>query len=329
MAELWRASRWVRLHDWDWINGPLIPRQEEWSRKRSLLVPSKFFYHVLRIAEIKQVRLEYFSGPIRALEYDVVCQQIFDFFATPRPFGDFLREFPAHDYPREQWENITARLRLLRETKMLVRDDDPEPPDCRAVFKAALFLFGIWQLEDEFAPALEQVASLRPETIVEIGTGWGGSLFSLAQVAHPAAHLVSVDMSGGAGGGGYTREYAPRFRQFCFPEQQLTCVLNDSTDPAVVAHVREALDGRPVDVLFLDGAHTYDGVRRDFENYSPMVRAGGCVLFHDIAHPDDEEPSELMQVERFWREVTEGREHLEFIRDDPDGYHLGVGLLRM
>ena len=56
MAELWRASRWVRLHDWDWINGPLIPRQEEWSQKRSLLVPSKFFYHVLRFADIEQVR---------------------------------------------------------------------------------------------------------------------------------------------------------------------------------------------------------------------------------------------------------------------------------
>lgn len=329
MSELWRTSKWVRLHDWDWINGPLIPRQEEWSRKRALLVPSKFFYHVLRVAEIEQERLESFSGPIKALDYDDICRHILDFFAAPRPFGDFLRQFRAQDYPRDQWENITDRLRLLRETKMLVPDNDDEPVDCHAVFKAALFLFGIWQLEEEFAPALEAVAAMRPRTVVEIGTGWGGSLFSLAQVADPAARLVSVDMPGGLGGGGYTREYAPRFRQFCFPDQQLTCVLNDSTDPTVVAHVRDVLSGSPIDVLFLDGAHTYDGVRKDFKNYAPMVRPGGCVLFHDIAHPEDEEPSELMEVERFWREVTRGRNHQEFVRDAPDGYRLGVGLLRM
>ena len=329
MPELWRTSRWVRLHDWDWINGPLIPRQEEWSAKRALLVPSKFFYHVLRVAEIEQVRLESFSGPIRAVEYDDLCHRMLTFFATPKPLAAFLAELGAQNYPGAEWGKVTDRLRVMRDKGMLVPADDEEPADCHAVFKAALFLFGIWQLEEEFAPALEVVRELAPRTVVEIGTGWGGSLFSLAQVADPAAHLVSVDLPGGSGGGGYTREYAPRFRQFCFPGQRLTCVLNDSTDPGVVAHVQETLAGQPIDVLFLDGAHTYDGVRKDFENYAPLVRPGGCVLFHDIAHPEGEARSELMEVDRFWGEVSAGRECQEFVRDDPDGYRLGVGVLHV
>ena len=32
-----------------------------------------------------------------------------------------------------------------------------------------------------------------------------------------------------------------------------------------------------IDFLFLDGDHSYEGVRRDFENYAPLVRPGGIV----------------------------------------------------
>jgi hypothetical protein len=40
--------------------------------------------------------------------------------------------------------------------------------------------------------------------------------------------------------------------------------------------------------LFIDGDHTYEGVRRDFEMYSPLVRKGGIIAFHDI-YPGPEE----------------------------------------
>ena len=202
MAELWRTSKWVRLHDWDWIAGPHIPLQEDWSSKRATVVPPKFFYHVLRVADIKQQRLETFSGPVRVVEHDDIYEHILRFYSTPRPFAAILQEFRSQDYPRDEWANLTDRMRLLRETRMLVPDGDDEATDCHAVFKAALFLFGIWQLEEEFAPALQAVAEMRPRAVVEIGTGWGGSLFSLAQVADPEAHLVSVDLPGGIGGGG-------------------------------------------------------------------------------------------------------------------------------
>jgi hypothetical protein len=34
-------------------------------------------------------------------------------------------------------------------------------------------------------------------------------------------------------------------------------------------------------LLFIDGDHRYEGVRRDFEMYSPLVGAGGLIAFHD------------------------------------------------
>ena len=36
-----------------------------------------------------------------------------------------------------------------------------------------------------------------------------------------------------------------------------------------------------LDVLYIDGDHSYEGVKKDIEIYTPSVRVGGYVLFHD------------------------------------------------
>jgi len=49
----------------------------------------------------------------------------------------------------------------------------------------------------------------------------------------------------------------------------------------------EAMLSGHLDFAFIDGDHTYPGVRRDLEAWYPKVRAGGLVLMHDIDHPRD------------------------------------------
>lgn len=46
-----------------------------------------------------------------------------------------------------------------------------------------------------------------------------------------------------------------------------------------VSDVRETV--RSIDFLFLDGDHTYDGVKGDWDNFSPLLVAGSIVVFHD------------------------------------------------
>jgi hypothetical protein len=58
--------------------------------------------------------------------------------------------------------------------------------------------------------------------------------------------------------------------------------------------------------------HTYEGVKRDFESYAPLVRPGGVVALHDIVPNRIETTS---QVELFWREVKDGRSVKELIAD--------------
>lgn len=46
---------------------------------------------------------------------------------------------------------------------------------------------------------------------------------------------------------------------------------------------------KPLDLLFIDGAHDYEGVLQDFIAWSPLVKPGGMIAFHDYhADPDPE-----------------------------------------
>ena len=41
------------------------------------------------------------------------------------------------------------------------------------------------------------------------------------------------------------------------------------------------LAGEPVDLLFIDGDHSYSGEMADYRAYEPFVRAGGIIALHD------------------------------------------------
>ena len=66
----------------------------------------------------------------------------------------------------------------------------------------------------------------------------------------------------------------------------------------------------PIDVLFIDGDHTYEGVRDDWNNFSPFVKKGGVVYFHDC---DATSPgivklfSEIKGRKTVWRDKMDGR----------------------
>jgi len=79
-----------------------------------------------------------------------------------------------------------------------------------------------------------------------------------------------------------------------------------------------------VDLLFVDGDHSEEGVRRDYELYSPLVRRGGLVVFHDIV--SDPSNPWVPTVSHFWKEITQKRRRSEFC--DPDGGRWGgIGVL--
>jgi predicted O-methyltransferase YrrM len=56
----------------------------------------------------------------------------------------------------------------------------------------------------------------------------------------------------------------------------------------------------PVELLFVDGDHSPDGAARDADLWLPRVRAGGVVMFHDVATSGYAGPRRVFQRRICW-----------------------------
>jgi predicted O-methyltransferase YrrM len=186
---------------------------------------------------------------------------------------------------------------------------------------------GAMQKLRELAPLIGLLKRRSPGVVVEIGTARGGTFYAWCRAAAPDATVVSIDLAGGPFGGGYTSSDVAAFRRYGRADQRLHFLQDDSHDARTRARLEEILDGREIDFLMIDGDHTYDGVRRDFEMYAPLVGDGSPIAFHDIL-PHPQNPS--CEVSRFWDEIRGGFRHTELVDSpgDPGGEQYGgIGVL--
>jgi len=181
------------------------------------------------------------------------------------------------------------------------------------------------QVRSEIREALEVIEAVQPKVLVEIGTAGGGNLFLLSRAAHANAYLASVDLPAGHWGGGYQAWKIPVFRRLLLKGQRADFLRADSHDPSTLEELKRLLQGKLIDVLFIDGDHSYAGVKQDFELYSKLVRSGGLVLFHDIAHHP---PADDCHVDQLWAELRPRYQGREFIEHTDQGW-AGIGLIRM
>ncbi len=164
-----------------------------------------------------------------------------------------------------------------------------------------------------------------PRVVAEIGTCGGGSLFVFTRLATYDALVISIDLPGGPFGGGYPQWRVPLFESFTRAGQKLHLIRADSHAAPTRHHVEGILAGRKIDFLFIDGDHTIEGVSRDFDIYSPFVRSGGAVAFHDVAeHP----PASGCRVRDYWNDIRRQYPSCEFI-DQPPLHRFGIGVLTM
>lgn len=124
---------------------------------------------------------------------------------------------------------------------------------------------------------LQYVDPIGPiDNIVEIGVDYGFSLFQFAN-HFPRSTVIGIDDYGHPGYANTAEAWVHQFHPF-FPN----VVLIKAASLQVAQILRCTID-----VLHLDGDHSYEGVKADFEAWSPKVRRGGCVMFHDICSIHD------------------------------------------
>jgi predicted O-methyltransferase YrrM len=201
--------------------------------------------------------------------------------------------------------------------------------DIKGSEKATEFIFSIsgglirpMQLKSEILQLLNEVEKIKPKKILEIGTANGGTLFSICRSSPKDAKIISIDLPRGKFGGGYANWRKWLYKLFVIGKQKIYFIRNDSHSKQTLEEVEKLLNGGKIDFLFIDGDHTYEGVKRDFNIYSKIVRDGGLIAFHDIARTENDS-----KVYEFWEEIKKLYNNKEFINNECQGW-AGIGIIR-
>jgi len=183
-----------------------------------------------------------------------------------------------------------------------------------------IYLNQIW---GEWKPFMNFLIPERsPKRILEIGTGRGGSTYFLTKVGGENSLVVTVDTEPIA------KQFVDLYRR-C-PNQKIHSLIGASDDPATLKKVERIFGKEPLDLLYIDGDHSYDGVKKDFELYKEFCGEKTIICFHDIV-PDHGVSKGIQgeaysgEVYKFWSELKKEHQHAEFVEAaDQDGFGIGV-----
>lgn len=159
------------------------------------------------------------------------------------------------------------------------------------------------------------IAAARPQALAELGVHHGISFCAFAEEMQRQGiqgTCLGVDtFAGDKHAGYYGGSVLERLRAHHDSRYGGFSRLVQATFDEAAATVADG----SLDLLHIDGLHTYDAVRHDFETWLPKLSSRGIVLFHDT-----QERQQDFGVWRFWAEVSADRPAFEFHH----GHGLGV-----
>lgn len=153
--------------------------------------------------------------------------------------------------------------------------------------------------------------------VFEIGSANGGTAVYWANMIGDDGVVYSIDI-------------APAYK--CYRgteyEKQIIEIIGDSHDPSVMHQFAE----KSFDMLFIDGDHSYEGVKDDFYSFFPLVREKGFIVLHDIVDSEYHRERGCF-VAAFWNEIKDRYKTFEFIdtRETPEVHtpvlSMGIGVI--
>lgn len=170
-----------------------------------------------------------------------------------------------------------------------------------------------WHEHIPFAFAL--VAAIQPRVLVELGTYRGDSYCAFCQVveglALPTSCYAVDTWQGDDHAGSYGKEVFEELRDYHDARYgRFSQLVRSTFDEA-----RAYFDDGSVDLLHIDGLHTWEAVAHDFDSWKAKLSDRAIVLFHDINVRERD-----FGVWRLWKDLSERHPGFAFVH----GHGLGV-----
>lgn len=183
------------------------------------------------------------------------------------------------------------------------------------------------QIRSEIEELLEILRLIRPENIIEIGSANGGTLFLFSGVSSEEARIIGIDLPCGRFRRTYSIIRRWLFQSFVNRNKKMRLIEKHSQKKSTLKAVEACLKDNKADFLFIDGDHSYEGVKKDYELYSPLIKDGGLICFHDIVRHPEGIVAHAADVDKFWNEIKSVNDYLEIIESDAQMWG-GIGVIR-
>ncbi|HUO09844.1 MAG TPA: class I SAM-dependent methyltransferase [Phycisphaerae bacterium] len=170
-----------------------------------------------------------------------------------------------------------------------------------------------WVEHEPMVPIL--IKLLQPRTFVELGTFGGDSYMMFCQsvaMLGLSTKCTAVDTwAGDEHTGSYGPELYERLQKTHDPKYgSFSRLLRTDFDSAAGEFPEKS-----VDLLHIDGYHTYDAVKHDYDTWLPKMSDRGVILFHDTMVRTGD-----FGVWKLWAEISKGRPNINV----PYGFGLGI-----
>jgi len=180
----------------------------------------------------------------------------------------------------------------------------------------------------EFEGLLKEYQKLNATRVIEIGSLYGWALQHFIHYSQQGSTVLAIDLPVRNFVGPFDwrvekqeKNYKEVWPQWARANKTKLFLIPDiSQKQETLNKTKEIFNNDEIDFLFIDGDHTYNGVKQDYEMYGPLVRKGGIIAFHDIGL------NEEGGVYHLWNEIkSTKKEYKEFLFEKNN--EKGIGLL--